>query len=189
MALLLFGGPHSSQGNWFGLRCSWLLFHLYCCTLRTFATEEQCGDAQHHPEGAAIMGPPVEQVGRAETVADEPVPKKAVAEKGKQTDFSRRFPRSFRWVRSAPFVAKAEESVTDRAKILLVELSKENEGSSLDRMRYGSTWVFGRSSLAPGILRPLHRKRTRADARLSSFILARNLSECIRFMLPLARFA
>ena len=28
MALLLFGGPHSSQGNWLGLRCSWLLFHL-----------------------------------------------------------------------------------------------------------------------------------------------------------------
>jgi hypothetical protein len=39
MALLLFGGPHSSQGNWLGLRCSWLLFYLYCCTLRTFATE------------------------------------------------------------------------------------------------------------------------------------------------------
>ena len=39
MALLLFGGPHSSQGNWFGLRCSWLLFHLCCRTLRTFATE------------------------------------------------------------------------------------------------------------------------------------------------------
>ena len=36
MALLLFGGL---QGNLFGLRCSWLLFYLYCCTLRTFATE------------------------------------------------------------------------------------------------------------------------------------------------------
>jgi hypothetical protein len=40
MAPLLFGGPHSSQGHWFGLRrSSWLLFHLYCRTLRTFATE------------------------------------------------------------------------------------------------------------------------------------------------------
>ena len=39
IALLLFGGPHSSQGNWFGLRCSCLLFHLCCRTLRTFATE------------------------------------------------------------------------------------------------------------------------------------------------------
>jgi hypothetical protein len=39
MAFLLFGGPHSSQGNWFGLRCSWLLFHLCCRALRTFATE------------------------------------------------------------------------------------------------------------------------------------------------------
>jgi hypothetical protein len=39
MALLLFGGPHSSRGNWFGLLCSWLLFHLCCRTLRTFATE------------------------------------------------------------------------------------------------------------------------------------------------------
>jgi hypothetical protein len=29
----------SSQGNWFGLRCSWLFFHLCCRTLRTFATE------------------------------------------------------------------------------------------------------------------------------------------------------
>jgi len=39
MALLLFGGPNSSQGNWFGLRCSGLMFHLCCCTLRTFTTE------------------------------------------------------------------------------------------------------------------------------------------------------
>jgi hypothetical protein len=39
MALLLFGGLHSSQGNWFGLRCSWLLFHRCCRTLRAFATE------------------------------------------------------------------------------------------------------------------------------------------------------
>jgi hypothetical protein len=39
MSLLLFGGPHSSQGNWFGLRCGWLLFYLYCCTLRTLATQ------------------------------------------------------------------------------------------------------------------------------------------------------
>jgi hypothetical protein len=39
VALLLFGGTLSSHGNWFGLRCSWLLFNLYCRTLRTFATE------------------------------------------------------------------------------------------------------------------------------------------------------
>jgi hypothetical protein len=39
MALLLFGGPHSSHGNWFGLRCSRLLFHLCFRTLQTFATE------------------------------------------------------------------------------------------------------------------------------------------------------
>ena len=39
MALLLFGGPHSTQGNWFGLRCCWLFFHLCCRTLRTFTTE------------------------------------------------------------------------------------------------------------------------------------------------------
>src|ERR1700721_35458 len=39
MALLLFGGPYSSQGYWFGLRSGWLLFHLCCRTLRTFATE------------------------------------------------------------------------------------------------------------------------------------------------------
>jgi hypothetical protein len=35
----------------------------------------------------------------------------------------------------------------------------------------------------------LHRNRTRAEAGLSSFILARSLSACNRFMLPLARFA
>src|SRR5262245_34281053 len=36
--LLLFRGPHSSYGNWFGLRCR-LLFHLRCGTLRTFTAK------------------------------------------------------------------------------------------------------------------------------------------------------
>src|ERR1022692_22128 len=43
MALLLFGGPHSSQGNWFGLRCSRLLFHLGRCALRILANERAAG--------------------------------------------------------------------------------------------------------------------------------------------------
>jgi hypothetical protein len=39
LALLFFGGPHSSHGHWFGLGCSRLLLDLCRCTLRTFATK------------------------------------------------------------------------------------------------------------------------------------------------------
>jgi hypothetical protein len=39
MALLLFEGPHSSHGSWFGIGYSRLLFHLCCRTLGTVATE------------------------------------------------------------------------------------------------------------------------------------------------------
>ena len=44
------------------------------------------------------------------------------------------------------------------------------------------------AEIVPGLVADRGR-RTRAEARLSSFILARSLSACIRFMLPLARFA